>query len=59
MSKGLIGMNVNDAWKNFTQSGSVPDYLRYVQAQRDSQTDTEEQDEIQDQRTDSQTAEYR
>lgn len=53
-------MNANDAWKNFVKSGSVPDYLQYVQAQRDAaDTPDGEQHEVQDQGTDHPTAEYR
>ncbi len=53
-------MNVNDAWKHFTESGSVPDYLQYVQAQRDAEDEnTEEHDEVQDQGADTPTTKYR
>jgi hypothetical protein len=54
-------INEKDAWNSFFHSGSVLDYLQYKSAQRASLSDgsKEEQDEIQDQRTDTQTAEYR
>lgn len=53
-------MNANDAWKQFIESGSVPDYLQYVQAQRAAEdAGTEEHHEAQDQGIDHPTAEYR
>ena len=53
-------MNETDAWNSFLMSGSVLDYLQYKSiqnAKKDINT-LEEKDEIQDKRTDNQTAEH-
>jgi len=53
-------MNETDAWNSFLISGSVLDYLHYKSIQNaKKRNDTlEEEDEIQDKRSDNQGAEY-
>ncbi len=53
-------MNETDAWNSFMMSGSVLDYLRYksIQYAKDAEKPQEDSDEIQDKRTDNQTAEH-
>lgn len=50
-----------DAWNSFTESGSVLDYLTYKAAQRAKSGGVrqEAKDEVQNQGSDHQTAEYR
>lgn len=56
-------MDEKDAWNTFFQSGSVPDYLRYRAILRAANGDDAPKDgnadEVQDQRTDPPTTEYR
>ena len=53
-------INEKDAWNSFTESGSVLDYLTYKAAQRAKSGEQQEaKDEIQNQGSDHQTAEYR
>ncbi len=54
-------MNEADAWNSFLMSGSVVDYLRYksIQAAKKGTNVLEENDEVQDERTDNQRTEYR
>ena len=53
-------LDEKDAWKHFTESGSVQDYLQYVNAcRKDARKDHEDANEVQDQGTDHQTTEYR
>ncbi len=40
-------MNEKDAWKNFVNSGSVNDYLRYASERSRTNADSEEEDEFQ------------
>ncbi|MBQ1897683.1 MAG: hypothetical protein II163_00785 [Ruminococcus sp.] len=50
-----------DAWNSFVQSGSVLDYLQYksVSYAKHNGEVKEDKDEVQDQGTGAQTAEYR
>ncbi len=54
-------MNETDAWNSFLMSGSVLDYLQYkaIQNAKKRNDTLEEEDEIQDKRTDNKGAEYR
>ena len=56
-------MDEKDAWNSFFQSGSVPDYLRYKAILRAvngaAEPEDKQADEVQNQGTDTSTAEYR
>ena len=54
-------MDEKDAWNSFFQSSSVLDYLQYkaIQYAKNGGELKEEQNEVQDQGTDTPTAEYR
>ena len=59
-------MDSKDAWNDFMQSGSVLDYLRYKAMESMFETadegfapEDDKIDEVQDQGTDTPTAEYR
>lgn len=54
-------MDEKDAWNSFFQSGSVLDYLQYksIQYAKNGGELKEVGDEVQDQRTDTETTEYR
>ena len=59
--KGDSVIDEKDAWNSFVQSGSVLDYLQYKSvsyAKRNGEV-KEDKDEVQDQGTGAQTAEYR
>ena len=49
-----------DAWRSFTESGSVMDYLAYKEIQHRHDGEQQEgKDEVQNQGSDHKTAEYR
>ena len=54
-------MNETDAWNSFLISGSVLDYLQYksIQNAKKRNDNAEEEDEIQDKRTDNKGTQYR
>ena len=59
--KGDSVIDEKDAWNSFVQSGSVLDYLQYksVSYAKHNGEVKEDKDEVQDQGTGAQTAEYR
>ena len=52
-------MNEKDAWKNFTNSGSVNDYLRYASIKKELANTSEEKNEVQYGRTGYSRTEYK
>ena len=52
-------MNEKDAWKNFTNSGSVNDYLRYASIKKEQINSPEEKNEVQYGRTGYSRTEYK